>query len=106
MTKNTLEAFGYRVLVAQDGAEAVALFAQYRDDVALVLTDMMMPIMDGAAAITAVRHIRPEVRIIATSGLTSLRELAKEIPDSVKFHLPKPYTADKLLQTVAQALTR
>ena len=106
VTKNTLEAFGYRVLVAQDGAEAVALFAQYRDDVALVLTDMMMPIMDGAAAITAVRHIRPEVRIIATSGLTSLRELAKEIPDSVKFHLPKPYTADKLLQTVAQALTR
>jgi PAS domain S-box-containing protein len=104
VTKNTLEAFGYRVLVAQDGAEAVALFAQYRDDVALVLTDMMMPILDGAAAILAMRHIRPDVRIIATSGLSSLRELAKGIPDSVKFHLPKPYTADKLLQNVASAL--
>ncbi len=104
VTKNTLEAFGYRVLVAQDGAEAVALFAQYRDDVDLVLTDMMMPILDGAAAILAMRHIRPDVRIIATSGLSSLRELAKGIPDSVKHHLPKPYTADKLLLTVWQAL--
>jgi PAS domain S-box-containing protein len=106
VAKNTLEAFGYRVLVAQDGAEAVALFAQYCDDVALVLTDMMMPIMDGAAAILAMRHIRRDVIIIASSGLSSVRKLTKEISDSVKFHLPKPYTADKLLQTVAQALNR
>jgi PAS domain S-box-containing protein len=104
VTKNTLEAFGYRVLVAQDGAEAVALFAQHRDDVALVLTDMMMPVMDGPSAILAISHIRPEIKVIATSGFSSMRELAREVPATAKHHLQKPYTADKLLQTVRQAL--
>ena len=49
--KRTLEAFGYRVLLASDGAEAVALYAQHQAEIAVVLTDMMMPVMDGAATI-------------------------------------------------------
>ena len=53
----TLERFGYRVLPAANGAEAVALFVQNRDDVALVLTDMAMPVMDGPATIVALRAI-------------------------------------------------
>jgi PAS domain S-box-containing protein len=105
VTKNTLEAFGYRVLVAQDGAEAIALFAQHQDDIALVLTDMMMPILDGASAIHIINRIRPGTRIIATSGLTSIQKnTAMSLPDSVKHRLQKPYTADKLLLTVNLAL--
>jgi PAS domain S-box-containing protein len=104
VTKNTLEAFGYRVLVAQDGAEAVALFAQHSEDVALVLTDMMMPVLDGAAAILIMNRIKPGTRVIATSGLTSAQALSKKLPDTVKHHLSKPYPADKLLLTVSQVL--
>ncbi len=104
VARSTLEAFGYRVLVAADGAEAVALFAQYSDDIALLLTDMMMPIMDGPTTIAAIGHIRPGMRVIASSGLTSMRELARDVPSTVKYHLQKPYTADKLLRMVRQAL--
>ena len=104
VTKNTLEAFGYRVLVAQDGAEAIALFAQHSDDVALVLTDMMMPVLDGASAINIINRIKPGTRVIATSGLTSVQDIAKNLPDTVKHRLQKPYTADKLLLTVHQVL--
>ncbi len=47
ITSQTLEAFGYRVLTARDGAEAVAVYAEHKDEIAVVLTDMMMPVMDG-----------------------------------------------------------
>ncbi|SDS54678.1 PAS domain S-box-containing protein [Opitutus sp. GAS368] len=103
VTKNTLEAFGYRVLLAQNGAEAVALFTEH-GDVAVVLIDMMMPVMDGSTAILAMHRIRPDAPVIATSGLTSMRDLAASIPGKVKHHLQKPYTAEKLLQTIHQAL--
>ena len=105
VTKNTLEAFGYRVLVAQDGAEAIALFAQHQEDVALVLTDMMMPVLDGASAIHIIHRIRPDTRVIATSGISSGLDFPKNLPDTVKHRLSKPYTADKLLLTVNRVLT-
>eukprot|EP01031_Cornospumella_fuschlensis_P019632 gene19632-24054_t len=49
ITRRTLEAFGYNVMTACDGAEAVAIYAQHRASIKVVLTDMMMPVMDGPA---------------------------------------------------------
>ena len=60
ITSQTLQAFGYRVLTATDGADAVATYAQHRDEIAVVLTDMMMPVMDGTATIYALRRINPK----------------------------------------------
>ena len=51
----TLQAFGYSVLTASDGAEAVAIYAQHRHEIDVVLTDMSMPFMDGAANSTEAR---------------------------------------------------
>src|SRR6185369_692958 len=70
ITKATLEAYGYRVLTASDGTEAIALYAQNKDLIQVVLTDMMMPYLDGAATIRALQKIDPQVRIIASSGLS------------------------------------
>lgn len=104
ITGSTLEAFGYRVMLAGDGAEAVALFAQHRDEVALVLTDMMMPIMDGPATILVLRRMNPKVRDIAVSGLDANGRLAKAASAGAAHFLPKPYTAEALLQLIRQAL--
>ena len=104
ITQQTLEAFGYRVVVARDGAEAVAIYAQQRAIIDVVLTDMVMPIMDGPATVNALMHINPQVRIIAASGLDSNGRVAKAAGSGVKHFLPKPYTAETLLTTLHEIL--
>ncbi|MBW8782263.1 MAG: PAS domain-containing protein [Verrucomicrobia bacterium] len=104
ITGQTLEAFGYRVLVAHDGAEAIAIYAQHRDTIAAVLTDMVMPIMDGPATISALMRINPHVLVIAASGLTTNNRVAQAAGIGVKHFIPKPYTADTLLVTLRNVL--
>jgi hypothetical protein len=104
ITRGTLEAYGYRVLTAADGTEAVALFAQHRGEVRVVLTDMMMPFMDGPATIRALQKLDPRVQIIATSGFTDNGRSAGAPGVSVKLFLSKPYTADKLLRALADII--
>ena len=104
ITKGTLETFGYRVLTAGDGTEAVALYAQNRDEVAVVLTDMMMPFMDGPATIRALQKMNPQVRVVAASGLGGSEKAAEATALGVRMFLPKPYTAEKLLNALAEVL--
>lgn len=103
ITKGTLEAFGYRVLTATDGTDALAIYAQYMDVIDLVLTDMMMPFMDGASTIRALKRINPQIKIIAASGLVAEKE-AEVIQMGVKTFLTKPYTAERLLIAIAGLL--
>jgi CheY-like chemotaxis protein len=104
ITARTLVAFDYKVISATDGAEAVALYAQHKDDLALVVTDMMMPIMDGGALIRVLTRINPAVKIVATSGLSANKSGNKILGASIRHFLTKPYTADVLLQTVRAIL--
>jgi two-component system cell cycle sensor histidine kinase/response regulator CckA len=102
--KATLGTFGYKTLCASDGAEALALFAQRKDEIALVLADTAMPIMDGPTTIRALRRIDSGVKVITMSGLVQAPELQEDLADSVKAVLQKPFTAEKLLTTVANVL--
>jgi CheY-like chemotaxis protein len=104
VARETLSAFGYRVMIASDGAEAMAVFAAHKDEVKVVMTDMMMPYMDGPATIRALRRIDPKVKIIATSGLKAEDKISDAAQLGVTTFLPKPYTAEKLLKTVAAVL--
>jgi CheY-like chemotaxis protein len=69
VVKQMLEASGYRVITAPDGATALSLYAERRSDISLVITDMMMPGMDGAATIRALKNLDPDVLVIAASGM-------------------------------------
>ena len=104
ITSQTLQAFGYRVLTAEDGADALGAYAQHRHEIAVVLTDMMMPIMDGAATIHALTKMNPGVKIIAASGLNPNGSVARVSGTVVKHFLTKPYTAGTLLKTVRAVL--
>lgn len=104
ITQQTLEAFGYRVLLANDGAEAVAIYAERRAEIDAILTDMTMPNMDGAAAIQLLRQFNPDVIIIATSGLSSHNQTAEATRLGVKKFLAKPYTAETLLKSLREVL--
>ncbi|MFQ5798707.1 MAG: ATP-binding protein, partial [Bacteroidota bacterium] len=103
ITKETLEAYGYRVESASDGTEGVALYAEKKGEIDVVLTDMMMPYLDGSATIRALQKINPEVKIIAMSGLAA-NGREKEVPGAKSF-LGKPYTAEKLLKALQEILT-
>jgi two-component system cell cycle sensor histidine kinase/response regulator CckA len=102
--KATLETFEYKTLCASDGAEALALFAQHKGEIALVLADTAMPIMDGPTTIRALRRIDSGVKVVTMSGLVQAPELQEDLAGSVKAVLQKPFTAEKLLTTLANVL--
>jgi CheY-like chemotaxis protein len=104
VARQTLEAFGYRVLTAADGAQAVAVFAQHHAEIAVVLTDMMMPVMDGGTAIQVLLKMKPSVRIIAASGLALDAGVTGAAGAAVKHFLPKPYTVEVVLKVLKQVL--
>ena len=101
VAQQTLERFGYRVLVTANGAEAVAMYATRMKEIRVVVTDMAMPIMDGPATIGALKAINPAVKIVASSGLTTADAAARA---GATHFLPKPYTADALLRLLDQVL--
>jgi PAS domain S-box-containing protein len=95
ITKQTLESFGYNVITAGNGAEAIGLYALHHEKIAAVLTDMMMPVMDGQALIAAMRRIVPDVKVVIASGQPARLENM-----NVHHALSKPYNAEVLLCTL------
>ena len=104
VTQKTLERFGYKVLVAENGAQAVALYASNGSEVAAVLLDMAMPVMDGPATIIALKAMNPDVLIIGSSGQAANGGVAKAVGAGVHHFVPKPYTAETLLRTLRKIL--
>jgi PAS domain S-box-containing protein len=104
ITSQTLQAFGYRVLTAKDGADAVAIYAEHSREIAVVLTDMMMPIMDGAAVSRVLRRINPAVKIISASGRNANAGSDGVSDDELEHFLMKPYTAATLLKALRTIL--
>jgi PAS domain S-box-containing protein len=102
ITRQTLEAYGYEVLDAADGAEGVALFIARRFEIDVVLTDMAMPRLDGNALIRELHRIDPAVPVIGVSGVSSIPPLEEE-KEAVRF-LPKPYTTSALLTALREVL--
>ena len=97
IAKCILEDEGYDVLIAKDGLEAVELFRDYWREVAAVLLDVTMPGLDGAGTFLAMRSIRPDVRIVFSSGFdheTVIERFCQE--PSVGF-IQKPYRAAQLV---------
>lgn len=104
VAREVLEASGYRVLTAANGAEGVEGFVRHDEPIAAVVTDLMMPVMDGYALIRALHQIDPATPVIATSGLAGQDQLREETGLSVGAFLPKPYKAEHLLQVLHQVL--
>jgi PAS domain S-box-containing protein len=103
--KQTLEKYGYRVITACEGAEAIALYAQHKAEIKLVLTDLAMPIMDGTTTIRILKRMNPQACLIATSGAGSSADLAGVESLGVTAFLRKPFTTASLLQMVHETLT-
>jgi PAS domain S-box-containing protein len=104
ITGQTLEHFGYRVLPARDGAEAVAIYTNRKNEIAVVLTDMLMPTMGGQSLVSVLLRINPALKIVTSSGLAAHRGENGSSPAGVNHFLTKPYTTETLLKTIHAAL--
>src|SRR5262249_25327193 len=104
ITRSMLEAFNYRVVTAADGREACALYHEMRAEISAVVTDMMMPVMDGAATIAELRRLNPQLPIIASSGLAEAGKEQQARGLGAFNFLSKPYTAGHLLGALRESL--
>lgn len=102
MTIRTLKRRGYHILQAGDGVEAVQLVEVYRQPIHLLLTDLVMPRMGGAEAATEIVSLRPDIKVLFTSGFTD-KPINFSGKKQVDF-LPKPYDAHSLSAAVRRVL--
>ena len=104
ITRGMLESNGYSALTVPDGSEAIALYRLRRGEIAAVITDLMMPVMDGTTTIRALRAIDPTVRIIASSGFGNESAVTGAAAAGAALFLKKPYTSGTLLRTLDELL--
>ncbi len=100
LMKSELTSFGYRVLTAANGAEAVALFREHAGEVRLLITDNAMPVLDGPAAIAALRMLQPGLPVILTSG----EGVGEKLEGMTE--LSKPFALEELLSAIQQRIRR
>jgi two-component system cell cycle sensor histidine kinase/response regulator CckA len=95
--------FGYRVLTAQDGREAVACLEQQRAAIDVVVTDMVMPNMDARDLIGIIRRRWPDLPVVLSTGYDAGR-LGQDDLRLFSGLVPKPYTPEQMLRAVRKAL--
>jgi PAS domain S-box-containing protein len=100
-TERLLKGFGFEVLVACDGVEALELLRSAPKGIDVVLLDLSMPRMDGTETLKKLRELDPTVPVVLSSGYGSI-SLAEE-PDAT---LPKPYVPERLFATLLKVMRR
>ncbi len=100
---DVLAKFGYRVLEAADGAEAVEVFKSHKDEVDLLLLDIIMPKMSGREAYDEIAKSSPDVRVLFTSGQVS-EIINREIVGHLQNFLPKPVSPKQIIRKVREVL--
>lgn len=105
VARRILERSGYRVLTAADGREAIEVFNAHRDEIDLVVLDVVMPHLDGVSVYHAIRAVRPEVRYLFTSGYTERDGPAAGVGlDPELPFLRKPWTVEEFAAKVEEIL--
>ena len=102
LTAQTLICHGYRAVTACDGADAIAVFVPRAADVRLLLTDLDMPVLGGAALARTLRRLQPDLRIIAMSGAGSAPKAAS--CELMSAFLAKPFQPEALLPLIHRVL--
>ena len=98
--RRTLEAFGYRVVTAEGGPEALSTYVQRQAEIGAVITDMMMPAMSGVATINALLQVNANVRIIVLTGLATDAQKKEAMAAGASEFLAKPFTIERLIATL------
>ena len=102
--KTMLERYGYSVVLAENGREAVELYRVLADKIALILLDMTMPLMGGEETFRELKTIRPEVRVLLSSGYNEVEAVRRFTGKGLAGFIQKPYSAIALTEKVRYVL--
>ncbi len=104
LARRVLEKFGFRVMTAEDGLRALEIFRPHSAEIACVLLDVTMPNLDGAETFREMRQLRPEVKVILSSGYDQREAMRKIDTAELAGFLHKPYLPMELVERVREAL--
>jgi CheY-like chemotaxis protein len=96
LAKKALERHGYTVLLADSGLAAIDVLRRHTGEIALVVLDLSMPHMGGEEALLELRKIRPEVKVVVSSGYSEAETMALFQGQRVSGFIQKPYTSKQL----------
>jgi CheY-like chemotaxis protein len=95
---------GYKVIVARDGFEALKIFQQINRQIALVILDFFLPVMDGDAVFEELKALNPNVNVVLSSGFAEQNKMGAMLAQGLRGFIPKPYTREKLLEQVRSTI--
>jgi PAS domain S-box-containing protein len=106
MVSFLLESKGYNVLCARDGLEAINIFQSHKQEIALVITDMGLPVMTGTDEFKKLKEIDPNVKVIFASGFFELDIKSELLKDGGNGFIQKPYEPNDILRMIRQVLDK
>jgi signal transduction histidine kinase/CheY-like chemotaxis protein len=106
LMKVVLEDKGYRALTAKDGIEAIRMYTEHMNEIALLFTDLGLPRMDGATAFRTLKEINPNIKAIFASGFLDLKSRAELSGAQPNAFVEKPYDPNDVLRTIREVLDR
>lgn len=104
VAERVLRQSGFRVLMASNGSEAVRMYAEHADEVVAVLLDMTMPKLSGEEVFRELRRLRPDVRVVLSSGYNEQDAMAHFVGKGLAGFLQKPWVPAELIEAMRKAL--
>jgi len=104
VAKDMLEAFGYRVFLAEDGLQAVQIYREHPDEIHLVILDMVMPKMGGGETFLELKALNPKLKALLSTGYSQNGKAQKILDNGVMGFVQKPYRLNELLSKVRAVL--
>jgi CheY-like chemotaxis protein len=95
---------GYRVIVVHDGVAALKIYERIGKQIALVILDFFLPIMDGDAVFDELRCLNPKINVVLSSGFAEQSKISSMLAQGLRGFIPKPYTVEKLLAQIRSTL--
>ncbi|HAS53573.1 MAG TPA: hybrid sensor histidine kinase/response regulator, partial [Nitrospiraceae bacterium] len=106
LARDILKRYGYEVIIAEGGAQAVEMYRQFGEQISVVLLDMVMPEMDGREVFRSIRELDPAAKIIVSSGYSHDRDADYLLEQGAAGFVQKPYRMVELANALSEVLAR
>nr|MBF0221725.1 response regulator [Desulfobulbaceae bacterium] len=104
MLVDYLKSLGYKTMLATNGIEAVAIVAEHKDAIDIVILDINMPLMDGCEAYAKFIEIKPDINVLVSTGYVSSCETQEILQKGAKGFIQKPFKMDEIKGKISTIL--